>query len=304
MQNCNRESEMTDRIPMVWDMETQDPDDFLTLLLLLGHPRVDLKAVTITPGTPAQIGVVKHGMHLMGKDIPVGAYDRNYPKDCVSPWHYRAYGECKPDGEAEYGPELILRICDQSTTMVTGAPLKNLGAAIALGIREGTPLRLGRLYAQGGFAGEGVVPPEKQLPKFKGRTTCPTFNLNGDPRSAFDVLDCSGIEERHFVSKNVCHGVIYDQEIHKRVEPLRIESRSLDLIYHGMEVYLAKNPKGKALHDPLAACCAIDEGIGSWAEVEIYRENGEWGSHLYLGSHTWIITDYNHERFLQVFCAR
>jgi hypothetical protein len=25
-------------IDLVWDMETQDPDDFLTLLLLLGRP--------------------------------------------------------------------------------------------------------------------------------------------------------------------------------------------------------------------------------------------------------------------------
>ena len=33
---------------VVWDMETGDPDDFLTLLLLLGHPQVNLKAVTVT----------------------------------------------------------------------------------------------------------------------------------------------------------------------------------------------------------------------------------------------------------------
>ena len=45
-------------INVVWDMETSDPDDFLTLLLLIGHPRVNLKAVTVTPGTPDQIGLV------------------------------------------------------------------------------------------------------------------------------------------------------------------------------------------------------------------------------------------------------
>lgn len=39
-------------IDIVWDMETGDPDDFITLLLLLGHPRVNLLGVTITPGTP------------------------------------------------------------------------------------------------------------------------------------------------------------------------------------------------------------------------------------------------------------
>ena len=38
-------------INVVWDMETGDPDDFLTLLFLIGHPKVNLKAVTVTPGT-------------------------------------------------------------------------------------------------------------------------------------------------------------------------------------------------------------------------------------------------------------
>lgn len=38
-------------IDVVWDMETGDPDDFLTLLFLIGHPNVNLKAVTVTPGT-------------------------------------------------------------------------------------------------------------------------------------------------------------------------------------------------------------------------------------------------------------
>ena len=44
-----RDADNPPRIKAIWDMETGDPDDFLTLVLLAGHPRVDLKAVTITP---------------------------------------------------------------------------------------------------------------------------------------------------------------------------------------------------------------------------------------------------------------
>lgn len=44
----------TKKIDVIWDMETADPDDFITLLLLLGHPLVNLKAVTVTPGTKDQ----------------------------------------------------------------------------------------------------------------------------------------------------------------------------------------------------------------------------------------------------------
>jgi inosine-uridine nucleoside N-ribohydrolase len=53
-------------LDVVLDMETGDPDDFLTLLLLAGHPAVNLRAVTITPGSPAQVGVVRHGLALPG----------------------------------------------------------------------------------------------------------------------------------------------------------------------------------------------------------------------------------------------
>ena len=57
---------------VVWDMETGDPDDYLTLLLLLGHPEVHLKAVTVTPGSPDQIGLVRETLDWFGRDLPVG----------------------------------------------------------------------------------------------------------------------------------------------------------------------------------------------------------------------------------------
>ncbi|BAZ27654.1 hypothetical protein NIES4074_00810 [Cylindrospermum sp. NIES-4074] len=63
-------------IDVVWDMETSDPDDFLTLLFLIGHPLVNLKAVTVTPGTPAQIGLVRHALtQWFGLNIPVESHD-------------------------------------------------------------------------------------------------------------------------------------------------------------------------------------------------------------------------------------
>ena len=75
---------------------------------------------------------------------------------------------------------------------------------------------------------------------------------------------------------------------------------TLRFIVKAMVAYLKKRPKGKAFHDPLAACCAIDPGIGTWKEVELYREKGEWGSRLCEGSGTHILIDYDHERFLHV----
>lgn len=356
---------------VVWDMETHDPDDFLTLLLLLGHPSVRLKAVTLTPGTPAQVGLVRRALGWFGADLPVGASGLDHPKDCVSSWHARAYGPITPSRDAEPAAELLRRCCDEGTTLLTGGPPKNLGAALKL-----PGFRLGRWVAQGGFAGEGVVPREQQLEKFRGRVTCPTFNLNGDPRGALAALASPAIGERRFVSKNVCHGVVYDEAMHEAMAGVKRGARSLELIWQGMDVFLDRKASrlpdepavdeaigateveligaagerlgvrsrdeaiararaeglalvcvnadatppvcrclpapapvsrasvGKMFHDPLAACCAIDEGVGQWAEVELFRERGEWGSRLCPGSRTWIITGHDQARFWRVLTER
>ena len=300
---CGAVSGVLEMINVVWDMETGDPDDFLTLLLLLGHPKVNLKAVTITPGTPDQVGLVRAALAWFERDIPVGAYHIKHNKSCVSWWHYKVYGEIPPSVEAEPAAKILLEYCDKETTLITGGPLKNLGAAIALAKADKHNFQIGRLVAQGGFAGEGVVPADIQLPKFKGMVTCATYNFNGDPYSALATLNYQGIGTRRFVSKNVCHRVIYDLAMHEVLRGVKDKSQSLALIYQGMDAYLNKRPRGKKFHDPLTACCAIDESIGTWAEVELYRKGGKWGARLSPGSKTWIITDYNHDKFVATLTA-
>ena len=164
---------------------------------------------------------------------------------------------------------------------------------------------------QGGFAGAGVVPEDRQLEKFRGLVTCPSYNLNGDVKSALAVIAADGIGRKRFVSKNVCHGVVYDRALHAEVAAVRHGARSLELIWQGMDAYLhgrtvpgaehreSADPRGKMLHDPLAACCAIDPSIAQWAEVELYRERGAWGSRpAATGDGVLITVGYDHPRFL------
>lgn len=334
------------RIDIIWDMETGDPDDFLTLIFLLGHPQVNLKAVNITPGGADQVHVVRWVLEKFGKgDLPIGVYAHprfhydndvkatGYPKHRVSKWHYNAYGipevcEIPPPGTPPSATQILQAHVDENTTLLTGAPPKNISAVL----NTIEPLRLGRWVAQGGFAGEGVVPPEKQLDKFRGLTTCPTYNFNGAPKQALAALESDNIKERRLVSKNVCHGVYYDSDLHHLMKaayhsslppespfrnsetkvaevknPLEAAGSawllSMVMIWQGMDYYLSKTPEGKKFHDPLAACCAINPDIGEWVEVEVYREKGEWGSRPKEGTRTWIIVGYDRGKFIDCLMA-
>lgn len=292
-------------IEAIWDMETSDPDDFLTLLFLLGHPQVRLRAVTIMPGTPQQVGLVRRAVNewFSRDDIVIGANAIERETRAVSPWHTGAYGMTQPSTDARPGGEVLLEQCSANTTLICGAPLKNLGAALRLEAATGRPLRLREAVIQGGFAGEGLVAPEYQLPKFAGRVTCASYNVNGDPKTALAVQHHPGIALRRFVSKNVCHGVIYDRTLHEQVEQVKDHNLGLAYIWQGMEHYLHARRGGKAIHDLVAAACAINPAIGVWAEVEVYRERGEWGARRCPGSNTWIIVGYDHERFLATLLA-
>mgnify|MGYP000332860290 CR=1 FL=1 len=301
-------------IDVIWDMETGDPDDFLTLILLLGHPGVNLKAVCVTPGSPEQVGLIRHALSWFDKEIPVGSYRYNEEwdtkafqkipkslrKNHVSSWHYKTFGDIPPSYDAEPGWQVYHRLCNEDTTLITGAPLTNLGRAIQMSPEHKPDFTIGRWFAQGGFAGEGVIPEEKQLSKFKGKVTCPTWNLGGAPKAALAALRYEGIGLKHFVSKNVCHGVYYNKELHQKLAEYRNKRRSLRKIWDAMVHYLKKRSQGKKFHDPLAACCAIQPDIAQWAEVELYLQKGEWGSRLSPGSQTWIITDVDMDAFFEV----
>lgn len=287
-------------LDIIYDMETDDPDDFLTLLLLLGHPQINLKAVTVFPGSPQQIGFIRRAINTwFDLDIPIGAHNLKTPKPRLSVWHSLAYGETNSSTDAEVTGQILLDYCDENTILVMGAPLTNFRTASRLADEQNRELTIGKLVIQGGFAGEGVVPEHLQLEKFKGKTAVPSHNLISDKKATKKIFDYQPQTGKYFVSKNVCHRVIYDRELHDLVAEKRQHSQSLDLIYRGMESYFTINPNGKMLHDPLAACCAIDASIGEWCEVEIFKDGNAYGARLAENTDTYIIIDYDHQRFLR-----
>merc|ERR1719356_1738807 len=139
------------------------------------------------------------------------AWPANAKKDVkLTTLFYKSFGRTHVGGPlCERADLVLLECCDETVTLLTGAPLHNLGDVLK---KDG--FRLGRWVAQGGFAGEGVVPRERQMDKFKGMATCPTWNFGGNIPAAEAALACSAIGKKVCVSKNVCHSVVYDNQFH------------------------------------------------------------------------------------------
>ncbi|WP_299453238.1 nucleoside hydrolase [uncultured Microscilla sp.] len=282
---------------VLFDMETGDPDDAVTLCFLIAHPLVSLRAVTVTPGTNEQVGLVHHILQTTNHaEIPVGSYRPKYEKNCLSAFHRRWLGNFDdqlPDAE---GHQVIKETLEAypDLVIITGAPLKNFGA-----LEVNQPIE--KWIAQGGFAGDNVVPPMHRLPKFNGMQFCPTYNFNGAPNEALKMLNEVAINDRFLVSKNVCHGVVYNEEFHELLTPQRHLHLGYELIYKGMKLYLSKKKAGKKFHDPLAACVAIDPDICIFKEVKLIKKGGKWGSEPQEGTNTYISIGVDQDKFRKVF---
>lgn len=110
------------------------------------------------------------------------------------------------------------------------------------------------------------------------------------------MLACRWFERTHRVSKNVCHGVVYDRTMHERLMAVKNPHPGLLMVIRGMESYLQRRPQGKKFHDPLAVMCALDPSIGVWERVEPYRE---WGCRKSDDPNAVkIIVHYDHEKFV------
>ena len=297
-----------DRLEIVFDMETGDPDDVLTLLFLAAHASVDLKAVTVTPGSLFQVSLIRWLLKEVGlASVRVGAQDWPKNKNVPAPQgrFYSNFGHLTTkDSDCEIASKVLFECCGKNTTLLTGGPLTNLAAALSL-----KGFQLGRWVAQGGFAGEGVVPRDRQMNKFKGLAHCRTTNFGSDPRAARCALQSNAIDHRVCVSKNVCHQTLYAEGAdgwHAAVlaalhgtkgRPIR--RRALEVMHTAMSNYLSRQD-GKMIHDPLALAVALDESVCTLAEVELYShgaKDDQWGCRPCSGSGTWISVDYDEAKF-------
>ena len=79
---------------IISDMETGDPDDLITLLLLLNNPQVNLKTVTCYEGSSIQIGLINYIISLSDRAIPIGGWNTEDKK--LNDYYYKLVGNWKP----------------------------------------------------------------------------------------------------------------------------------------------------------------------------------------------------------------
>lgn len=302
---------MCEKVKVIFEMETSDPDDFMTLLWLADHPLVDLLGVVITPGSPDQCQLVRWGLDRCGRNhTPIGALHgiawwatADGQKARVSNFHYKAYGNeilQYPIGEVASGPALLAVLIGRTeATLLVGSPPKNIGKLF----NDFPTIRLARWVQQGGFAGDNLV--VAPLAKFSGRLTCPSFNPGGAWRETLALLASPRIQQRLFISKNVCHGVIWTSALQMRLKQQLTVSGivprvGLTLMMTALDYYLVNKGSGKAMHDLVAAACVLDERVCDFQEVEIYRERGEWGARAAVGTNTRISIGFQEARFVEV----
>lgn len=283
------------RQPVVFDMETSDPDDVLTLALLADHPAIELVALTVNPGTDAQIGVVMEVLRRVGVGpVPLGARTPGAAREAVSPFHFAWLGHVPPLRAEAVAAEVIAEAFRRfpGAVLLTGAPLHNL----RLSLRAHPEMRIARWVAQGGFAGDDLVAPEHRLPKFAGRTLCESHNLGGDDKGALLALSSPQIALRQFVTKDVTHALAWDSAFHALMAPHRTARAGIAVAHDAMSRYLEERPEGKLLHDPLAAAAIVAPDLFTWREVEVIHARGQWGARAASGTGTFVTTSVDRAR--------
>lgn len=294
------------KIKVLYDMETNDPDDYFNLSFLCSHPDVDLKAVTIIPGSPEQVAIVKHVLNHTGKlDVKIGVpnpkqviFKQTGTNFIVSKFHYKVIKDLKPDYSAEESNKIYFETIRENPDLVilTGGPVTNF----ANFLKKYPKVTISKWVGQGGFAGSNIVPDADVLPKFKGKESCRTFNFCQDSASANFLLQSKQIKEIVLVSKNVCHDMHYDKAFHEKMKPHKNKHKGLELIVDGMEIYLQNKPTGKLFHDPLAATVMIDNTICELKPVKMYFNKGEYGAKPDDTSNIRISIKVDKEKFFKV----
>lgn len=255
-------------IKVIYDMETFNVEDIFCLALLLSFKEIDLKAVTLYPGTMEQVGVIRElfkllnvrncligGAVLSNKDRINNLAEKlkikhGYNSSMVNDFYLNLLTwkkEYADDTQQNIINNLIKK--NKKVQIISGAPLLNISNSIAIN----KEFKLDRLFIQGGFLGNNFE--NNILPDiFKEKSACYSFNLNEDYTSFEFIKNHSEqINNIVLVGRNITHQFNYDLKFHKEFFKLKDLNAANEFIYNGMNTYFHLHGKPLEWKDPLTA---------------------------------------------------
>ncbi len=243
-------------------------DDAIAILLALGSPEVDLRAVTAVSGNAPLRHTVANAIRVLdfaGRgDIPVAAgADRPLVRDAYAAAD--VHGETGLDGPELPPPgrepvpghavDLLARVIAESPappTLVAVGPLTNV--ALLLAVRPDAARRLERVVLMGGAIGLGNVTPAAE------------FNIWADPEAARRVFD-SGLDVT-MVGLDVTHQALVRPADGER---LRAAGRAGRLVAELVDFYGASHDwlGGAPIHDAVAVAEVVRPGTVELARCRL-----------------------------------
>lgn len=254
-----------------------DADDFFAILYLISAG-VDIKGIVLSPGYKDQVAIARFICHETGISVPIGSARRESPKTAERGFHHKIMDKCGYPHKIEdadlSGEELIFNVMrDNPDCEFFGCgPLMSMGKFLLNYQVSTLPVRA---TMQGGFLSYQYHKPKQFVERFDGIETCPSFNMNGNKDGVLRFIEAN-IPDRRFVGKNVCHSLVYNNEVHQKVLSTTTMNKAHELFKRSMTMFLATHGD-KKFHDPFAAACHLHPEIAMWVTGKPYCIKGNWG---------------------------
>lgn len=256
---------------VIFDMETFNLESLFCLALLISFKEIELKAVTLYPGTLEQVGVIRDLLEKLNiKNCLIGGITQTnkerinnlaeklsllhgYDLSMVDKSYYN-YVSAKKDYADNTQQNIINEVIkkNKKVHILSGAPLLNISNAII----ANKEFKVDRLFIQGGYIGNNFENNELN-PAFQRKKSCYSYNVNEDYK-AFEFIKNNSrmFNSIVMIGRNITHKFNYDLKFHREFFKLKHLNKANEFIYNGMASFLFSEKKSMEWRNSLMAMIA------------------------------------------------
>lgn len=270
---------MSEPIPVVLDCDPGH-DDAMAILLAVGSPRIDLRAVTVTFGNCAVEDASRNARQVLtlagALSVPVGrgaAAPLNGPTELGNYVHGASGldGPAMPEARVQEGVldavnlmHQVLTSSDVPVTIVATGPITNVARLLQQHPQDRA--RIDRIVFMGGSTERGNHTPYAE------------FNTFADPE-ALEIILGTGLPT-YMIGLNLTHQALATERVVERMRamPHTIgQTAAAWMGFFGASYHRVWRFDAPPLHDPCTIAALIDPSIIEWQEAFVAVETqGPW----------------------------